>query len=97
MRRPVDRLVDLPVEKDPSIAYEGDDDLKVSFSRNCKKYFLTSREVEILKLIGDGLPYKIIADQLSISENTVGTHVRNIFSKVGVTNKMELVHRISGN
>ena len=68
-----------------------------SFSKNCKKYFLTSREIEILKLIRDGLPYKIIAAQLHISENTVGTHVKNMFTKVEVTNKMELVSRVVAN
>lgn len=73
---------------------ESDDSIE-DFSKNCKKYFLTSREIEILKLISDGLPYKIIAAQLHISENTVGTHVKNMFSKVKATNKMELVSRVA--
>ena len=64
------------------------------FSSNCRKYFLTSREIEILKLVSDGLPYKLIANQLSISQNTVNTHIKNMFTKVDVTNKMELVSRI---
>ena len=63
---------------------------------NCDKYMLTSREVEILKLLREGLPYKLIADQLNISIRTVTTHVANMFSKVKVTNKMELVSRIAG-
>jgi len=65
-----------------------------SFTINCKRYFLTAREIEILKLISDGLPYKLIASQLCISEYTVSTHVKNMFTKVDVTNKMELVSRI---
>lgn len=85
--------------KDPSINIPMDrhmaEDSIVSFSKNCKKYFLTSREIEILKLVSDGLPYKIIASQLNISEYTVGTHVKNMFSKVNATNKMELVRKIT--
>ena len=66
-----------------------------TFTSNCRKYFLTSREIEILKLVSDGLPYKLIASQLSISEYTVNTHVKNMFTKVDATNKMELVSRIT--
>ena len=55
------------------------------------------REIEILKLIGEGLPYKLIANQLSISKHTVNTHIKNMFAKVGVSNKMELVSRIAVN
>lgn len=88
-------------KKDPSLnnstERQAANDSIGSFSKNCKKYFLTSREIEILKLISDGLPYKIIASQLNISEYTVGTHVKNMFSKVNATNKMELVNKIAGN
>jgi len=69
---------------------------QITFRANCLKYYLTSREIEILKLIGEGLPYKLIACQLSISEHTVNTHIKNMFAKVGVTNKMELVGRVAG-
>ena len=65
-----------------------------TFTGNCRKYFLTSREIEILKLVSNGLPYKLIAHQLCISQNTVNTHIKNMFTKVDVTNKMELVSRI---
>lgn len=90
LRRKKDPSINLPTERQVS------DDSIVSFSKNCKKYFLTSREIEILKLISDGLSYKIIASQLNISEYTVGTHVKNMFSKVNATNKMELVRRVGG-
>lgn len=61
---------------------------------NCSKYMLTTREAQILKLLSEGLPYKIIADQLNISLRTVTSHVANMFSKVKVTNKMELVSKM---
>ena len=64
------------------------------FMANCRKYQLTSREAEVVKLVGQGLPYKLIACQLNVSDHTVNTHVKNMFAKVGVTNKMELVGRM---
>jgi DNA-binding NarL/FixJ family response regulator len=65
-----------------------------AFDRHCRSFFLTNREIEILKLLRDGSPYKIIADKLNISENTVATHIKNMFAKVGATNKMELVGKL---
>jgi signal transduction histidine kinase/DNA-binding NarL/FixJ family response regulator len=67
---------------------------RCAFTDNCKKYRLTSREVEIIKLLIKGIPYKVISADLSISEKTVGKHVSNIFSKVGVNNKIELISRL---
>jgi DNA-binding CsgD family transcriptional regulator len=71
-----------------------DDVDQKTFSAKCQSYYLTSREIEILHLVGEGLPYKLIASQLNISEHTVNTHIKNMFAKVGVTNKMELVGRV---
>lgn len=61
---------------------------------NSKKYALSTREVEILLLLRVGLPYKLIGDKLHISQRTVSSHVANMFEKVNVTNKMELVNRV---
>ena len=72
------------------------DNIYDALEANCDQYMLTSREVEILKLLSEGLPYKLIATRLNISIRTVTTHVANMFSKVNVTNKMELVSRIAG-
>jgi len=63
-------------------------------ANNCKLFGLTVRESEIAKLLGNGLPYKIIASTLNISEKTVAKHVSNIFAKVKVTNKVELILKI---
>ncbi|MHB1417161.1 MAG: response regulator transcription factor [Chloroflexota bacterium] len=43
---------------------------------------LTAREVEVLRLIAEGLGNKEIAHRLSISEKTVKNHINNIFSKL---------------
>ena len=52
---------------------------------------LTDRELEILRLLADGLSNKIIADRLFISENTVKYHIKNILQKFGVQNRTEAV------
>lgn len=52
---------------------------------------LTQREVELLRLVARGMPNKAIAQTLSISENTVKYHIRNILQKLGVQNRTEAV------
>jgi signal transduction histidine kinase/DNA-binding NarL/FixJ family response regulator len=65
-----------------------------AFIENCQKYRLTSREVEIITLLIKGSAYKVISSDLSISEKTVSKHISNIFSKVEVNNKIELINRL---
>jgi DNA-binding NarL/FixJ family response regulator len=48
---------------------------------------LTAREVEVLRLIAEGLRNKEIAGQLSISENTAQGHVKNILAKLKVNDR----------
>jgi DNA-binding NarL/FixJ family response regulator len=52
---------------------------------------LSEREVEVLSLIAAGNSNKLIADQLSISEDTVKGHVKNILSKLGVNDRTHAV------
>lgn len=47
---------------------------------------LTPRELDILKLLVDGLSYKMIASECNISHSTVVTHVKHIFEKLQVNN-----------
>jgi DNA-binding NarL/FixJ family response regulator len=54
---------------------------------------LTQREHEVLDLLAEGRRQKEIAQQLSISPKTVGTHVQNLLSKFGVHSRAELVAR----
>jgi len=59
---------------------------------------LTKREVEVLKLITQGLLNKEIADQLCISEKTVKNHVSNIFKKIEVSDRTQAaVYAIKNN
>tara|TARA_B100000674_G_scaffold100597_2_gene73166 strand:- start:2228 stop:2884 length:657 start_codon:yes stop_codon:yes gene_type:complete len=52
---------------------------------------LTKREIEIIRLLSDGLSNQKIAGQLGISHRTVDTHRTNIMQKVKVKNVAELV------
>lgn len=52
---------------------------------------LTQREREVIRLVGQGLSNKDIANQLSISDNTVRHHLTSIFDKVGVPNRKKLL------
>ena len=51
---------------------------------------LNSREREVLSAILAGVPRKEIAAQMSLSENTIKTHTRNLYKKLGVGNRQEL-------
>jgi DNA-binding NarL/FixJ family response regulator len=52
---------------------------------------LTAREIEVLLLIAAGNSNKLIADQLSISEETVKGHVKSILSKLGANDRTHAV------
>ena len=52
---------------------------------------LTPRELEVLRLIRDGYKNKQIADELSISENTVNFHIKNLVDKLGAKDRTHAV------
>jgi len=52
---------------------------------------LTDREMEVLKLVAQGLNNRDIAKELFISENTVKNHIRNILEKLHLHSRMEAV------
>lgn len=52
---------------------------------------LSSRELDVLRLIGDGNANKQIADKLSIGEATVKNHISNILSKLGANDRAHAV------
>jgi DNA-binding NarL/FixJ family response regulator len=59
---------------------------------------LTDREKEILSCLVEGMSYKLIADECTISIDTVNVHVKNIYKKLQVHSKSEAVAKaIKGN
>jgi len=57
-----------------------------------KKYHLTKREVQIIKMVGSELTSKEIGTELSISEFTVNTHRKNILRKLELKNTAGLLN-----
>jgi DNA-binding NarL/FixJ family response regulator len=50
---------------------------------------LSQRELEVIKLVADGLSNRDIAARLSISEKTVTSHLNHIFEKLGVASRLQ--------
>jgi DNA-binding NarL/FixJ family response regulator len=50
---------------------------------------LTDREREVLACVAEGLPNKLVARRLGISEKTVKTHLTRIFERIGVTDRTQ--------
>ena len=64
---------------------------KVPVFRIDNKSALTSREIEIMEKLSEGLLYKEIADSLGLRLNTVKNHLKNIYPKLGAENRSEAI------
>ena len=62
-----------------------------SESAEPKEFRLTQRQLEVLDLIAQGHPNKVIADYLGISEQTVKIHINQIFKELRVFNRTQAV------
>lgn len=80
--------------------YRGEAAMSPSIARKVINYFkpkrkgkieLTEREQQIVQGMVDGLSYKMIADKLMVSVNTVSFHSKNIYKKLQVNSKAEVV------
>jgi DNA-binding NarL/FixJ family response regulator len=54
---------------------------------------LTRREADILRHLATGLPLKEIAGNLNISKNTIKTHLRNLYRKLGAEDRTDAVEK----
>ena len=56
-----------------------------------KASLLTSRQHAILPLLADGMPNKLIADALGVTEGTIKQHLKELFRRLGVNNRTQAV------
>ena len=63
-------------------------------SRNSRQDPLSPKEKQIVRALTDGLSYKLIADRLTISIGTVRTHIKNIYRKLHVNSKTEVINKV---
>jgi DNA-binding NarL/FixJ family response regulator len=79
--------------------YEGGAVMNPGIAQKVLKYFqpqkkenpLTTREKQVLELLAEGLSYKMVADKLSLSFNTVNTHIKHIYEKLHVSSLGEAI------
>ena len=67
------------------------DQLPNSLEKNEILTNLTSREMDVLKLMVEGYNYKIISEKLFVSTNTVRSHIAHIYEKLHVTSKYQML------
>ncbi len=58
---------------------------------SCQGLGITDRELDVIRLISDGLSNKLIADKLELSTHTVNTHRKNIMTKLNIPNTAGIV------
>lgn len=81
----------MAISKDP-VVVENQDKKDMLTMDDVNKFGITSRELEVIRLIKQGLTNKEIASYLSISVNTVNNHIANIFSKTNVRSRIDLLN-----
>lgn len=64
------------------------------YEKFCQTYNITERELEIILLIVAGNSNQDIGERLFISINTVRNHIYNIYKKVGIKKRYELIHML---
>jgi ATP/maltotriose-dependent transcriptional regulator MalT len=62
-----------------------------------KMYNLSKREEEVLALIGQGLTNEEIAEKMFVSKNTIKTHIKNIYVKLDVKNRVQAMKKVFKN
>ena len=66
----------------------------VVVDRIAEEYSLSPREKEIMRLLAMGYTKNAISERLGISDNTIRTHSRNVYTKLNVHSRQELMDLI---
>lgn len=88
---PQEEAVQVPVVK---AEQEETDDLKQLVACWSAEGNLSARETDVFRALLEDKKRKEIAEELCISENTVKTHTSNVFSKLEVSNRAELIEKV---
>ena len=65
-----------------------------ALNRTKELYSISSREMDVFKLLVNGLSNKEISDELFISEHTVKNHITRIFQKLAVTDRLQAMAKV---
>ncbi|MGB1295283.1 MAG: response regulator [Flavobacteriales bacterium] len=83
-------------------AVNGGSPMSPSIARKVVNHFrvpstheLTKRELDVLKLLSKGKTLKSVAQELFVSVNTIKTHTRNIYEKLHISSKDELIEKFN--
>lgn len=76
------------------IAVDEKDNGSKSTEEKLKQFDLSDRETEVLKFIAQGYKNLEIAEKLFVSQNTIKTHIKNIYVKLDVRNRVEALKRV---
>jgi len=91
IKEAIDTLVEGGSPMSPQIARQVIDYFKKPEVKKEPESELTPREQEIVVGLVDGLSYKMIADRMDIAIDTVRAHIRNIYKKLHVNSKAEVI------
>ncbi len=77
--------------------HKKDDCNKQTDFNQLKKFNLSKQEMKVIALIAEGYKNAEIAEKLFVSQNTVKTHIKNIYSKLDVKNRVEALKKVKVN
>lgn len=83
----------LRIDKLQMVVDEKDNE-PISSEEKLKQFDLSNREAEVLKYIAHGYKNSEIAEKLFLSQNTIKTHIKNIYLKLDVRNRVEALKRV---